>query len=457
LKKYFSSYWIRSAFYTFLQRFSITFFGFINFVILIRTFTPAQMGSWALFLTVTSIFESTKSGLLKNAHIRYVTASEEPDERTGIASSSFIINASISLLFILLIAFFSDWLGSWLHAGKDLASMLKSFIPGLIFMILFSHFEAVQQSHLDFKGVFAGYFIRQFLFFLIILLHLVFHIPFTLVQLALYQSLCVFIGTITIYFYSRKYLLYRFNASAERIKKILGYGGYIFGSGFMSNIFASRDQIMISKFITSSSVAYYNAAARINSLVDIPSYAAAEILFPKASQASVEKGREKVKYLYERMVSILMSFTTPAALFIILFPHLIIVAIAGSKYAAAAPILQLYMITGILRPMQNQAANILNSIGRPGLCFAVNTISLAANLVINYFCILNFGFYGAAIGTLITCLLGSVTWYFIMRRQINLELMNVVRYSAGVYKMLYEKALGLFKKKEAPATTLPIE
>src|SRR6266404_3543077 len=77
VKKHLSSYWIRSAFYAILQRFSITLFGMINFIILIRSLSKAQMGTWALFLVITSIFEITKSGLLKNAHIRFVSTSGE--------------------------------------------------------------------------------------------------------------------------------------------------------------------------------------------------------------------------------------------------------------------------------------------------------------------------------------------------------------------------------------------
>src|SRR5882724_252976 len=111
LKKHFSSYWIRSAFYTFFQRFSLTFFGFINFVLLTRKLTIAQMGIWALFLTITGIFEATKSALLKNAHIKYVSSSDDVNEQTEVASSSFLINASISVVFVLLIIFFSNWLG----------------------------------------------------------------------------------------------------------------------------------------------------------------------------------------------------------------------------------------------------------------------------------------------------------------------------------------------------------
>jgi len=126
---------------------------------------------------------------------------------------------------------------------------------------------------------------------------------------------------------------------------------------------------MTAKFISSSSVAYYNTASRLNGLIDIPSYAASEIIFPKSSKAFVEEGENKVKYLYERMVAILLSFTIPASLFILIFPKFVIDIIASNKYEAAAPILQLYMITGLLRPMQNQAANLLNSMGKTALCF----------------------------------------------------------------------------------------
>jgi lipopolysaccharide exporter len=450
LKKYLSSYWIRSAFYTILQRFSITLFGLVNFMILIRTLTKPQMGVWALFLVVTSIFETTKGGLLKNAHIRYVSSSGDPEEKTVIASASLLINSSITALFILLIVFFSGWASIWLHTGAGLSEMLKWFIPGLIGMVIFSHLEAIQQSHLDFKGVFAGYFVRQVAFFLLILFHTVLRIPFTLNRLAIYQSACIFLGVIVIYFYSRKYLHHRFDPTRAWIRKILGYGGYIFSSGMVANVFSNLDQVMTARFIDSGAVAIYNAASRINQVIDIPSYAAAEVIFPKLSQASAqEEGIHRVRYLYERMVAVLLSFTVPTAVFIILFPKLVIAVIAGSRYAMAAPILQLYMITGILRPMQNQAANLLNSIGKQALCFIINSVSLVANLIINYTCFHYIGFYGAAIGTLITCALGSFAWYMIMRRQIGTRLSHIFIYMTEFYKILYtnaRKLLAMTKK-----------
>lgn len=424
-------------------------------MVLVRSLTQSQMGTWALFLTVISIFEATKSGLLKNAHIRFVSASSNEKEKIQIASSSLLINLCVTLLFILLLLIFSEWLSKELHAGQDLSTMLHYFIPGLLCMVFFSHFEAIQQSHLDFKGVLAGYLVRQFSFFCFIVFHQQLHLPFSVKYLTIYQSASLFLGALTLYFYSRKYLFHKLEITKLWIKKIIEYGSYIFGSNVMVNLFSNLDQIMTASFIPINSVtyvAYYNTASRINGLVDIPSYAAADIIFPKSARASVEEGKKKVQYLYERMVGILLSFTTPVALIIIFFPKIIIDIIAGTKYEAAAPILQFYMITGLMRPMQNQAANLLNSIGKTKLCFLVDTLGLIINLIVNYICLYFFGFYGAAIGTLITCIIGAFTWYFIMRKQIDLQLKNIFNHVGETYKTIYAFSLNILKSKKLRGT-----
>jgi lipopolysaccharide exporter len=437
-----------------LQRFSLAFFGLTNFMILVRALSDkadkSRYGTWAIFLTTITIFEATKSGLLKNAHIKFVSSNVESPEKTAIASSSFVINLMINVVFVFLILFCSIWLADLLHIGPELVSMLKWYIPGLLCMALFSHFEAVQQSHFDFKGNFAGNFVRQAVFFVIILFHFVTRTRFSLTHLAIYQSISIILATFVIFLYSRKYLHYRFDPQLIWIKKILGYGGFIFGSGLISNIFASLDQYMSAAVLkTPSTVAYYNTASRINGFIDVPSYAATEIIFPKLSLASAQEGPGKVRYLYERMVSVLMSFTLPTALFIILVPGLVVYLIAGPNYEATTPILQLYMVAGLFNPMQNQAANVLNSIGKPGLCFVMNSITLAAKLGINYECLHQFGFYGAAYAQVISAAFTAVVWYFVMRRQINLHLSSVFHYVIDNYKLFYTRGLELITRKNA--------
>lgn len=440
LKKYLSSYWIRSALFTFLQRFSVTLFGFINFVILIRSLTKSEMGVWAFFLMVITFFETTKSNLLKNAHIKFVGSNNE--EKIAVASSSILLNASISGLFIFFLFLFSGKLSLWLGAGMELERMLKWFIPGMFFLVFFSHFEAVSQSHLDFKSVFAGYFSRQLVFLLIIAVHAIFKIHFSLIQIVFYQSISIAFGTIVIYIFSRKHLLYIFNPSVKWIKELLGFGGYIFGIAITSNLFSNLDQLMIGRFTASKTmVANYNAATRISALVDIPSYSAAEILLPKVSQVNLSKGYHQVTYMYERMVAVLLCFTTPVALFIFFFPKFIISIIAGQQYSDAAFILQMYMLSALVKPIQNQAANIFLYIGKARLCFLLNLLFLGINTALNYISLTQFGPYGAAIGNVVGCVLGTIVWYSILQKSIGVKYSNIARHVVDTYKTVYSKLI----------------
>jgi O-antigen/teichoic acid export membrane protein len=104
------------------------------------------------------------------------------------------------------------------------------------------------------------------------------------------------------------------------------------------------------------------------------------------------------------------------------------------------------MITGILRPAQNQAANLLNSMGKSRITFWANTATLSMALVINYICLRRYGFYGAAIGTVIATSLGFIAWYFIMRKQIGLELSCVWNYTLDTYRNLFRRVRGFVRK-----------
>lgn len=406
------------------------------------------MSLWAFFLVVTTLFETIKSNLLKNAHVKFVGNNNK--EKTEVASSSLLLNAAISTLFILFLFLFSGKLSSWLGAGAELESMLKWFIPGMFFLIFFSHFEAVSQSHLDFKSVFAGFFTRQVVFFIFISIEALLNIHFQLVHIVIYQIISIFCGTVVIYFFSRKHLLYVFNPSIKWIKELLGFGGYIFGIGIASNLFANLDQLMIAKFTLPKSgmVANYNAATRISSMVDIPSYAAAEILLPKVSQIDLSAGFAHVKYMYERMVGILLCFTTPIALFIFFFPKFVITLIAGAQYGDASFILQMYMLSALVRPVQNQAANILLYIGKARLCFFLNVLFLAVNFGLNYLFFMKFGPYGAAIGNVIGCTLGTVVWYSVLRKRINIQTGNIAKHIGETYKTIYSKGMVIMKWKQ---------
>jgi lipopolysaccharide exporter len=62
-----SNYWLKSGTYTILQRFFNVLFGFGAFAILVRVMPKNEFGVWALFVSVTSLIEVARIGLIQNA------------------------------------------------------------------------------------------------------------------------------------------------------------------------------------------------------------------------------------------------------------------------------------------------------------------------------------------------------------------------------------------------------
>ena len=415
-------------------------------MILARVLSVPEMGIWGLFLTIITLAENTKTALLKNAHIKFVSSNLENDEKSIVASSSLVINLLITAIYIILIVFTGHGISVALNMGPSFTQLLNWFIPGLILMAFFGHLEAVQQSHFDFKGVFAGNFLRQFLFFLVLVIHYLFKIDFPVYMLSIYYSISILVGFIAIYFYSRKYLLNRFNPSKSMIKKLLNFGGYIFGSSVLSSVFANLDQLLTARFLTPAYVAYYNTAKRINGFIDIPTYAGAEILFPKMSQAASNQGTEGVRLLYEKMVSILLAIILPAALIVMLFPKVFIYILAGPRYYTAAPLLQLYMIISIIGTFQHQSATSLDSIGKTRLNFTANLGAFAIKLILTFIFLKYMGFYGAISAALVTSLITACIWYVLIRRETGVHLNSILQNIKQLYQQGFHQLMKLIRK-----------
>ena len=306
-------------------------------------------------------------------------------------------------------------------------------------MVFYSHYEAVQQSYLDFKSLFYGNIVRQSSFFFAILYDHLTNTEVTLNTILLYHTISILLGGITLFIVGYKYLSFKIEPSFAWIKEIIKYGKYILGSSIISNIYSNIDQLMTSKFLSPVIVSYYSTATRISGIIDIPINSAADVLFPKMAQASTDEDSNKVKYFLEKTIALLLCLIIPTTIFIIIFSKLIVQIIAGSMYTEASFILQIYVIRMTIGIFQHQSANTLISIGKSKLHFLLNSIGFVLKIIITYFCLKYFGFYGAAIGSLIMPSLNFVLWAIVMKKQIDVNFKNIYRYMLDFYKDLISK------------------
>lgn len=430
----FDTYWYRSALFTILQRFSLVFFGMVSYLVLVRFFKESQIGVWALFLAICTTFEMAKYALLKNGFITFFNSTDDSQEKIEVASSSLVVNTGFTLIFILLILAGRIWVSHYWNA-PELRSMLCLYIPIALLLIPFSHFEYLQQANMSFKGIFMSYFVRQGVFFVtVVVFSIWFAKSFSLELLVIFQCVGVLLATVIGWFYSRKYLQIRFCPTTLWIKKLVKYGKFVFGSGVCSNVFGSLDRFMTASYLSSVAVAYYDVAGRINNMIDVPTTAAADVIFPKSARASHEEGPSKVKYLYERMVGILVALIFPVAVVVFIFAEEIIAVIAGRNYVGAASIVRVGMLYAIFRPIQIQASNVLNSINKPRTTFMLNLLVLIFNLIVNYFLIRTQGFIGAAYGTFLSTIFSFIISFYVLRKSIGASLYGIWTNTLEFYK-----------------------
>ena len=396
------------------------------------------MGIWALFLTIFTLIETVKQGLLRNPMIKFLSEPEYFNNRNKIQSASLITNMLFSVLVICLLILGGHLFANWLNT-PELYPLFMWGICVILVLIPFNHFEVLLQAHFKFKAIFYGYLCRQGLFMLSIVGFLFFDKSFlTLVNLAKLLVLSQLCGALVLMFYAKQYFYKHFDTDKKTMLRMFHFGKYIFGTNIFSAFGRSADQFISAGLISADVVAYYNVVSRINNMMDVPSVAIADVLFPKNVEAMANSGTEKVRYYFERMTGTIISILAPISVLIFLIPHLFIMILAGHKYYPAVPILQTVILFSFLRPFSYQFGTTMDAIGKPKINFWVNLLTMMLNYGFMYLGLRLTGWMGAAYGTVVSAVLSFLIMYTVLNKTVGVRLSETFRYVWFSYIEIYD-------------------
>jgi lipopolysaccharide exporter len=450
-----SSFWLNAVFYTLLQRFSLFFFGAVSYMLLVRAFgeDKSSMAVWALYLTILTLFETVKQGMLRNPTIKFLGMAEYAGKRKEVQSSALALNITFSILIIILIVFLSGFLSAFLKSPALTPLLWWSIVMVLLF-IPFNHYEVLLQAQYQFKKIFHGYLLRQGIFFGgTVLLFFVFPDQFTLLNLVWLQIVSLLAGTIVLFFATSPYRLRGYHHDLKIMKQMFHFGKYIFGTNLFANIARSVDHFVTAGLLDpiegKKFVSYYNVSGRINNMMDVPTLATADVLFPKNVETLETDGLGKVKYYFERMIGTIMAIVVPVSLFILVFPKFVILIIAGQKYYDAALILQITIVANLVRPLGYHYGSTLDALGKPIVNFYSSAALMTVSVVLTYFGLLYFGGMGAAYALIAYNIISLVVMVAILKKYIHLEIRNIPKYMFACYRDIFALLGKLRKPKTA--------
>lgn len=443
-KKY--SNWFHLGFYGGLQRATVVLFGMLSTMVLAhKAIEPADMGVWSLFLIIGAFVEIMRHGLVKNSVIKYLNSHKEED-KVEILSSALVLNIVITGLIGLLLLALTPTIVAYTKAPK-LESMIYWYMLALVALIPFSQFEWLMLARLHFKQLFWTYVVRQSIILLLLVGAVVLKITVTLNMLVVFYAIGVFLGAVSGYIFNRSIVSLQFKFSPDWIKRLWHFGKYVFGTGVSNLIFRSTDSFMVSNITASTAlVADQGIALRIFNLIDIPSQLIGDILFPKSSAVSADN-KERIRHYYEKSTGATLSIILPAILFVLLFPKIPVLIIAGPKYLGTIPYLRILMFVSIFLAFLKQFGTIADSVGKPQMNFVMTTFIALINLFFCYVFIKRFGLIGAAYGLLSTHVVAFIITQSFLFKNYQVRFLHSFKYAFQFYpeigKMLYTK---IFKR-----------
>ncbi len=451
-----NSYWLKSGAYTLLIQVAAMLFGLGGFMILTRSLDKADFGAWVLFLTITGLIEVARNALIQNALVKHLISSKE-EEHARINTASLVINLILSLGSIVLLLLLSIPLSEWLNS-PELAYLLRVYVFTTLILIPFSQSEFVHQANFDFRGVFFGHFVRLGSLFAYIAFCFIAGNQLLIENLVWAHLFSAIGGAITLSYFAKRYMAYSATIDWAWVKKLFNFGKYVFGTGISSMILNSIDSWMIAALLGGTSitrgqqaVATYNAALRVTNLVQVPTNAAAQMVFPQSAKRIETEGKAGAKFLYEKSVGVLLAMIIPGIAIVLLMPTFIIRVIAGNEYLDAVPVLQITMLYGLLMPFGRQFGIILDSIGKPKINFYFILFSAGLNVVLNYIFITGLNSVeGAALGTLGTYIVTFIGTQILLKRELNVNTLKVFSYAWKFYPEIYQIGKNLIQQKLRP-------
>lgn len=429
------NYWLKSGFINVLQNGASVLFGLGSLALLTRSLSVSDYGVWTIYMTTITIFNIFRDGLIKNALIKFLSEANEQD-KPKIMTSAFTINMIITLVIVVFNLAIGGLLAKLLNSPK-LVDLFYLFNIVYILNGFLTQFNCIEQANFKFKGVFVSNTVFQAIYFAFVCYCFVFGIKIALKDLVLVQIFGSLVSMAIAYFYTKPFLNFAIGIYKDWMLKLFNYGKYAFGTSISSILSGSVDQMMLSGIINPAASGIFNVAVKIVNLIDIPTSAVANIVFPQSAKRMETEGKDAIRYLYEKSVGTILAIMIPGLFFIYIFPEFVLYIVAGEKFTNAASVLRISLLYTILIPFGRQFGTILDSIGKTKTTFYIVIFTASTNLILNYFFILNMGIIGAAYATLISNIVGFIIAQYILKKELGVKFHHTFVYAYRFYPEFY--------------------
>jgi O-antigen/teichoic acid export membrane protein len=399
-KSFFNNELLSKSSFTFIFKIIGSLLGYVFLLLVTRTSGAEVWGIFVLCLAVLNITSILSRFGVDTALLRFVAQLKgKMEEIKGIYLQGFSLVLALSIVFSILLYFFSNILAETVFQKPNLTPFLKVISFALIpFTII--HINA--QAYRGLKRIKEFSFFQhtsKFLFAVIIFVLLFYFTDIDVIIMPIYSFLAaVFIVMI----FSGVGIFKTFKGVQTIIiftkKEILSTSYPMMLSSSILLLMAWADTIMIGIFKTEVDVGFYNVALKLAMLASIILGSVNSILAPKISETFNNNKIDEFKVLIKQSTRIIFFISLPILIVLFLFPEFLL-SLFGQEFVIAKTTLLILLIGQAVNAMSGSVGLILQMTGKEKVYQNILLIALVFNIMLNLFLIPKFGIEGAAIAS----------------------------------------------------------
>lgn len=423
-------------------------FGFLNFVVLARTFDKEVFGEWVLYLTGATFIEMFRFGITRTALVRFLSGADEKTEKELIGSNWMIGLITSVIIAVLMYVIYFLFPASIKSSGFELFFI---WYPILSFVNLpYNNAQTILQAKQEFGIMFVIKLLNSGLFFFGLLVNYLW-LQKDLIWVILFHIVVSTVVSLYTMFFNYDGIRYLKYQTKKQTKVILNFGKYTTLTLIGTNLLKSADTFIIALSpLGVTAVALYSIPLKLTDLLQIPLRSFVSTAFPKMSKASIDNNIKMVRYYFYSYGGAITILFIPVILVCVFFSDFFILILGGEKYLGVDPvtgenaslIFKVFAFYTLLLPLDRLTGVGLDSINRPKMNFYKIIFMVLANIIGDLIAVFVFeSLMAVAIVTIAFTLIGLVIGYYFLHKEIDLKFSLIFKEGWKVYSNKFNEFL----------------
>lgn len=361
---------VKSFFWKLFERISAQLVQFVITIVLARLLLPSEYGTIALITIFIQISEVIIEGGLNTALIQKKGADNLD------FSTIFYFSLGLAGVFYLLL-----FLGAPAIAHFYNQSELVPVIRVLSLGLFFYAFNSIQRAYVSKKMLFQRLFYSSIGAIILsgsIGIYLAYYGAG--VWALVVQNISMQFFTTVIMWFTVKWRP-EWAFSIIRFRGLFGYGWKILGANFITSLFVNLRKLVIGKFYTPASLAYYEKGDQLPALVMNNIFASVQaILLPTFSD--VQDDRIRVKSMMRRSTKLSCFFIYPLMVGMIVVAKPLVVLLLTEKWLSVVPFVQILCVANFFRPITLSNWEAIKALGYSNITLKLEVVKKIVDITI---------------------------------------------------------------------------